>query len=538
LTRPPAETRILVCDELHPRALEILRARGFQPELATGLSEDELVARVAGVHALLVRSATRITARVIEAADRLELIGRAGVGVDNVHTAAATARGIVVMNTPTGNTVTTAELAISLLCSVARHIPRADRRTRAGEWQKQGLMGTELTGKTLGIVGLGRIGRVVAERAQGLRMEVVAHDPYLTGAGASSPVEGVELLGLDELLARADFVTLHVPLTDGTRNLLSRERLALMKPGARLINAARGGLVDEAALAEALGEGRLAGAALDVLAQEPPGPGHPLIGREDVILTPHLGASSHEAQLNVAIGIAEQTATFFEDGVAHNAVNAPAVSAQTRKALGRYILLAEKMGSFLAQRLEAPVRKLELTVAGELAKQDARVLELALLTAVLRQSMDVGVNFVNAPLLAKERGLRILKGEESDALNFTSLLKARVSSKGGAESHAVCGTVFGEFPRFVRVEDMHVDFDPSGHLLVTRHTDRPGVLGTIGSLLGAAGVNIRRVELGPPTAGNDGFASAFLSLYDPPPPGVVDQIRAFEPVESVHHIVL
>lgn len=534
----PPETRILICDELHPAALEVFRAGGYEPEVLAPMTEEELCRVVPGAHAMIVRSATKVTRRVIEAADVLEVVGRAGVGVDNVDCTAATESGVVVMNTPTGNTTTTGELAIALLTAIARHIPRADRGTRSGSWKKQGLMGTELTGKTLGVVGLGRIGRVVASRAQGLCMNVVASDPYLSKTGAPSPVAGVELIELDDLLARSDFVTLHVPITDSTRNLISRERIARMKRGAYLVNAARGGLVDEAALAEALDEGRLAGAALDVLAEEPPSPDHPLLGREDVILTPHLGASSHEAQRNVAVGIAEQIVAYFQEGVAHNSVNAPAVSAQVLREIRHYVLLAEKMGSFLAQRLAEPVRKIEFTVSGEVAKRDEGYLSLAFLTAVLRQSMDVGVNFVNAPLLAKERGIRLLEGTGDDETAFTSLLKARVSAKGGGASHVVAGTVFGDRPRFVRIDDMHVDLAPEGVLMITRHHDQPGVLGMIGTLLGESGVNIGRVELGPGSETTGGLASAFLSLDDRPPETVIERVRALAPIEFAEIIAL
>ncbi|MEE8468976.1 MAG: phosphoglycerate dehydrogenase [Planctomycetota bacterium] len=535
---PAAERRILICDDLHAAALERFRARGFEPQVRTGMDEAQLLAAVPGVHALVVRSATRITRAVLEAADCLEVVGRAGVGVDNVDLEAATERGVVVMNTPTGNTTATAELALALLAALARHLPLADRRTRSGQWDKQGLMGTELTGKTLGVIGLGRIGGVVARRALGLEMEVVASDPYLSKTGADSPVEGVELLELDDLLARSDFVTLHVPLTDATRGLLSEERLARMKPGARLINCARGGLVDEHALARALDEGRLAGAALDVLSEEPPGPDHPLVGRDDVILTPHLGASSHEAQEKVAVQVAEQIAAYFTEGVAHNAVNAPALPAQARRELAPYLLVAEKMGTYLAQRLSEPIRKVEFTLAGEIARKDHGALKLAFLAAVLRQSLDRAVNFVNAPVLAKQRGIRLLESSDPDAENYQNLIKVRASSKGGTQTHLVCGTVFGQHPRFVRVDDMHVDFEPVGCVLLTRHTDQPGVLGALGTLLGQAGVNIRRVELGPPTESSQGLASAFLTLYDRPPPEVIESIRALEPIQSAQLVNL
>jgi D-3-phosphoglycerate dehydrogenase / 2-oxoglutarate reductase len=536
--RTPAQVRILICDDLHPDGIARLRELGFEPEERVGMSPEELLTAVPDVHGVMVRSASKINADVIAAAPNLEVVGRAGVGVDNVDVKAATQRGVVVMNTPTGNTVTTGELAISLLCSVARHIPRADRLTRSGTWKKKGLMGTEITGKTLGVIGLGRIGSVVAERGQGLRMNVIAHDPYLSATGASSPVDGVDLVDLDTLLAQADFISLHVPLLDSTRNIISKEAIAKMKPGARLINAARGGLVDEHALAEALESGHLAGAALDVMAEEPPAPDHPLLGREDVILTPHLGASSHEAQRKVAVDLADQFGTFFNDGVAHNAVNAPAVSATTLRSLGSYAALAESMGSFLAQRMTQPIEKIEFSVSGKVAEKDDGYLKLALITSVLGQSMDIGVNMVNAPLLAKERGLRVLEGGDEDALGFTSLLGVRVSSKNGEETHAVAGTVFGGQPRLVRVDGMHTDFAAEGHLLVTNHHDRPGVLGAIGAALGERGINIRRVDLGPARQSAEGLASAFLSLYDTASDEVLDLVRAIEPVVSAQRIEL
>lgn len=530
--------RILICDELDPSALDVFRERGFEPELALGLGEEDLCKRVGDAHAIVVRSGTRITRAVIDAARELQVVGRAGVGVDNVDLGAATDRGVVVMNTPTGNTTTTGELALALLFALARHVPRGDRRTRSGAWGKKGLVGTELTGKTLGVIGLGRIGRVVAERALGLRMEVLGHDPYLMDTGRKSPVEGVDLVELEKLLEHADFVTLHVPLGDGTRGMISRERIAAMKPGARLINAARGGLVDEAAVAEALDSGQLAGAAFDVLAEEPPSPEHPLLGRDDVIITPHLGASSREAQVRVGTDIAAQISDFLVQGVAHNAVNAPAVSAAERRTLAPYLQLVERMGSFLAQRLDEPVRKIELTLEGDIAQTGAEHLVRAVQVGVLRRGHAGGVNFVNAPILAKERGLRVLEQRGEDSGYYQNMIKVRASSKGGGESHLVAGTVFGSRPRLVRVDDMHVDFAPEGTLLVTRHRDQPGVLGQVGTVLGRHGINIRRVELGPPTTGNDDLASAFLALYDPLDEGVLGELRDLDPIVEVRPLHL
>ena len=536
MTHPPHP--ILICDELSPAALEIFRSKGFEPDVRTGLSEDELVEVAARYEALVVRSATKITRRVLEAAPRLRVVGRAGVGVDNVDSEAATERGVVVMNTPLGNTTTTAELALALMLSLARHVARGDRQVRRGSWAKKGLVGSELTGKTLGVVGLGRIGRVVADRALGLRMNVVAHDPYLA-AGSAAPIAGVELVDLDALLAVSDFVTLHVPLSEATANLISRERIAKMKRGARLVNAARGGLVDEAALIEALERGHLAGAAFDVLAEEPPAKDHPLLAREDVIVTPHLGASSHEAQLAVAVDVANQVCDFFLEGVAHNAVNAPATSAQTLREIAPYVLLAEKLGCFLGQLVRTPIAKLELTLSGEIARADHRHVGLALLASVLRQGMDVGVNFVNAPVLARERGLKLFESVEEESRFFHSEVAVRASGADGA-AREVAGTVFGRTPRIVRVDEMHLDLDPKGPILITRHEDKPGVVGLLGTVLGAHGVNIRRIELGPPTEGlaAGGLATGFLALYEEPPHAVLEHLRGLEPVREARLVRL
>jgi D-3-phosphoglycerate dehydrogenase len=535
-----ASMRVLICDDLSPRAMEVFAEYGITPEIRLGMDEQTLVQAAADVDALIVRSATRITRPVIEAAGKLSVVGRAGVGVDNVDCVAATEAGVVVMNTPTGNTTTTGELAIALMVSMARHIPRADREVRSGIWKKKSLTGVQLTGKTLGVVGLGRIGRVVAERGVGLGMKVVAFDPYLSGA-EGSPVPGVRLLSLDELLACSDFVTLHVPLLDSTRGLISKERIALMKPGARLINAARGGLVDEAAVADALDSGQLAGAAFDVLSEEPAPEGHPLVGRDDVVITPHIGASSSEAQEQVAVDIANQVARFLLEGRADNAINAPAIAASDLAFLGPYLNLAERMGSYLAQRIGGPIRKLEVTYLGELEARDTRAVSLALLAGALSVGTDSGVNFVNAPNLAEERGLRLLEGRESDAGAYQNQIKVRASTQGGAETHLVAGTVFGRRPRFVRVDDLHLDFPPEGHILVTKHDDVPGVVGRIGTLLGEAGINIRRIELGKASRVADDECSAalgYLAIDAEPGPELLSMIKSLAFIRDVRLIRL
>lgn len=530
----PRRERVLISDELSPEALEVFSARGFEPRVRTGSTEPELLAAVADADALVVRSATKVTRKVIEAARSLQVIGRAGVGVDNVDVEAATERGVVVMNAPSGNTTTTAELAIALLFALARNVVRGDRAVRAGEWKLRGrLLGSEIAGKTLGVIGLGRIGRVVASRGLGLAMDVIAHDPFLEGQ--RSPIPGVQLVALDELLARADFVTLHVPYGDATRGLLSRERLARMKPGARLINCARGGLVDEEALAEALEAGRLRGAALDVFESEPPRRDHPLLARDDVIVTPHVGASSEEAQRNVALEIAEQICDFFTEGAARNAVNLPPVGAQTAREIAPYVLLSEKLGGFLSQASDRPLSTLEVTLSGEIARKDASHIRLALLVGALRPGCDSPLNFVNAPRLARERGLTLVDRPAEETPFLQGLVEARSVDREGA-SHRVAGTVFGREPRIVRIDDHHLDLTPDGPLLMTTHEDQPGVVGLLGTVLGAHGVNIKRIELGPGVEAHDGCARGFLSLYDEPAPGAVAEIAALEPVRSVRLI--
>ena len=522
--------RILIADDLDPAAVEVFHRHGLEPEVRTGLAPEKLLEAVAEIDALVVRSATKVTRGVLEAAPQLKVVGRAGIGVDNIDVAAATERGVVVMNTPLGNSTTTAELAIALLFSLARHIPRADRLAHAGTWKKKkGLMGTEVTGKTLGVIGFGRIGRLVAERALGVGMQVVAFDPYLDRDN-DSPVAGAELVDLPELLGRADFITLHVPLTDSTRNMLSWEELKLVKPGARLINAARGGVVNEEAVLDALSDGRLKGAAFDVFAEEPPPSDHPLLLREDVIVTPHLGASSTEAQLRVALDVAEQIASFLKDGVAQNALNAPTLSSAERVELTPYLALTEKLGSMITQRMGGLPRKLELTVRGEVGRHGLEHFRLALLTGILEKAMGAGrVNFVNAPALAAERGVLVLETRENKAKYTHGEIRVTAVEKAGGPSTDLVGTVFGREPRIVRVDGMDLDLIPKGVVLITRHQDRPGVLGELGRTLGQQGVNIQRLELGP-VDGESGRAFGFLTLDGEPS---AEALKALEEIPAL-----
>ena len=523
--------RILVSDELDSAALEVFRRRGLEPEVRTGLAPEALLEAVAEVDALVVRSATKVTREVLAAAPHLKVVGRAGIGVDNIDVPAATERGVVVMNTPLGNATTTAELAIALLFSLARHVPRADRKVHEGVWKKKGLMGTEITGKTLGVIGFGRIGRLVAERAKGLGMRVVAYDPFLD-KDSGSPVAGTELVTKDELLSRVDFLTLHVPLTDSTRDMISWEELQQIKPGARLINAARGGVVNEEAVLDALQQGRLAGAAFDVFTEEPPPADHPLLQRDDVVVTPHLGASSTEAQQRVALDVAEQVATFLLDGVAKNAINAPSLPQEATQALAPYLRLAEHMGNMIAQRMGGLPRKLELTIRGDVGKYGAEHFRLALQIGVLSKALGPGgVNFVNAPALARERGVLVLETIEGPAkYTHGEISVAAIEEAGGATTELV-GTVFAGEPRIVRVDGVDLDLPPKGVVLITRHADRPGVLGELGTLLGRAGVNIQRLELGP-LEDDTQLAYGFLTLDRVPEDEVLAGLAALDAMQS------
>jgi D-3-phosphoglycerate dehydrogenase len=461
----------------------------------TGLKGPELIQALKGVQGLAVRSATKVTADVLSAAPDLRIVGRAGIGVDNIDVKAASRRGVVVMNTPSGNAVTTAEHALFLLCSLARHIPQATASMKKGQWEKKKFQGTELFEKTLGIVGLGNIGRIVASRAIGLKMKVIAYDPVLTREAADDL--GVELVSLDEIWKRADAISLHTPLNEQTRGLIGREAISKMKDGVLIVNAARGGIVDEAALLEALNAGKVAGAALDVFAEEPPPKEHPLVLHERVICTPHLGASTEEAQEKVAVEVAEQLVGYLARGEIKNAVNLPPVAVEHQARLAPYIDLAQRMGHLLGQ-LVTSVEKVEIEVVGEIADVGTKGIGGAALAGLLRPHLDVPVNEVNARLLAAERGLRVSETVRAHGANFTSSIGVRVSGKDGERS--VKGTVFstgsGPQPRLVRIDTFYVEAVPEGRHLVLRNQDRPGVIGAVGTLLGGRGINVARMQVG------------------------------------------
>jgi D-3-phosphoglycerate dehydrogenase len=513
--------RVLVTDGLHAVGVDALRKHGLEVDEAGTLPEPALAARIGEYEGLIVRSATRVTRTVIQAAHKLEVIGRAGAGVDTIDVDAATERGVVVMNTPGGNTTAVAEHTLALLLALARRVPAADASLKAGRWEKSRLQGVELFGKTLGVLGLGRIGAEVARRALGFRMQVIAFDPYLTREAAERL--GVEPVEWDELLARSDFLSIHVPLTGDTHHLLGEAELARVKPGVRLVNCARGGIVDERALAAAIRAGRVAGAALDVFEQEPPPADHPLLGLDQVIVTPHLGAATDEAQTAVALAIAEQVADALLRGVVVNAVNLPTIDAETHREQAPWSVLAEKMGRFLAQMAEGRMQEARLTYSGEIAGRAPAALTLAFVRGLLGTILSEHVTDVNAMLLAKARGLRVTETSTTETSDYASLVHAELRTDRGAAS--VAGTVFFKREaRFVQIDGYSLEALPQGWMLVFANLDVPGVIGRIGTLCGRRGINIAGMQLGRERRG--GRAVSILNIDDPMPPAVLDEIRA------------
>ncbi len=493
--------KVLISDDLSPRAAEMFRERGVEVDIETGLSEDELIARIGAYDGLAVRSATKVTAKVLEAAENLKVVGRAGIGVDNIDVDAATQQGIVVMNTPFGNSITTAEHAIALMLALARDLPAANASTQAGKWEKKRFMGVEITGKILGLIGVGNIGSIVASRAQGLKMRVVAHDPFLSLERAQDL--GLEKVELDELYTRADFITLHVPLTDQTRGLIDRDAFARMKKGVRLINCARGGIVVEKDLLEALESGRVAGAALDVFEVEP-AKDNALFGRDNVIATPHLGAATTEAQEKVALQVAEQMSDYLLTGAVINALNMPAVTAEEAPRLRPYMALAELLGSFAGQLTETGLSAFKVEFEGHVAALNTRPIMAAALTGLLRPLLD-SVNMVSAPVIARERDIRCTEVKRDEPVDYETLIRITVTTE--RMSRSVAGTLFGGArPRIVEIKDIPVEAEIGPHMLYITNRDKPGVIGDLGRTLGEAKVNIATFHLGRAEEGGDAIA--------------------------------
>ena len=519
--------KVLIADKMDPRAAGIFRERGITVDEKPGLSPEELKAIAHGYDGIAVRSSTRISAEVMDSAlPRLKVIGRAGIGVDTIDVPAASARGIVVMNTPFGNSITTAEHAIAMLFALAREIPQADQSTQAGKWEKNRFMGVELAGKTLGLVGCGNIGSIVADRAHGLKMKVVAYDPFLSPERAIEL--GVEKVELDALLARADFITLHTPLTDQTRGILSREALGKTKPGVRIVNCARGGLIDESALKDALDSGHVAGAALDVFSQEP-AKDNPLFGTPGLICTPHLGASTTEAQVNVAIQVAEQMADFLLLGGITNAVNVPSLSAEEAPRLKPYMGLAEKLGRLVGQIAGTEIRSIDIEVEGHAAELNIKPITGAVLAGLMRTWSDT-VNMVNAPYLAKERGIAVREIRNEGEGDFHTLVAVTVVTDHGPRR--VEGTLFGNrAPRLVKIFGIPVEADLSGQMIYIVNDDAPGFIGALGTRLGENRINIATFNLGRHEEG--GEAVALVSVDDPITAEVATQLHAVPGVREV-----
>jgi D-3-phosphoglycerate dehydrogenase len=500
--------KVLIADSLSSAAVAIFRERGVDADVKTGLKPDELKAIVGNYDGLAVRSATKVTPDVLKAATHLKVVGRAGIGVDNVDVNAATARGVVVMNTPFGNAITTAEHAIALMFALARQIPAADRSTQSGKWEKSRFMGTELTGKVLGLIGCGNIGSIVADRALGLKMKVIAYDPYLSAERAQTL--GVEKVELDGLFARADFISLHTPLTDATRNIIDAKAIAKMKKGVRIINAARGGLLVEEDVKAGLEAGKIAGVALDVFPVEPP-KACVLFGRDDVICTPHLGASTSEAQENVALQVAEQMSDFLLTGAVVNAVNMPSVSAEEAPKLRPYMTLAKNIGGFIGQLTDSEIKAVRIEYEGHAAKLNPKPLTACVLTGLLAPQLET-VNMVNAPVLARERNVAVTEVQHDRATDYQTLI--RVTVEAGDRTRVVAGSLLGnDRPRVVVIDEIAIEAEFAPHTLYIRNQDKPGFVGNLGRTLGDAGVNIATFHMGRIAPGGDAVC---LVLVDQP----------------------
>ncbi len=519
--------RVLISDALSPAAVQIFKDRGievdFQPKL--GPDKEKLAATIGNFDGLAIRSATKVTPKILDQAKSLKVIGRAGIGVDNVDIPAATAKGIIVMNTPFGNSTTTAEHAISLMLALARQIPQADASTQAGKWEKNRFMGVEITNKTLGVIGAGNIGSLVIDRALGLRMRVIAYDPFLSPERAADI--GVHKVELDELLKRADFITLHTPLTEKTRNIIDAGALAKVKKGVRIINCARGGLVDEVALRVALDSGQVAGAAFDVFTEEPAN-ANPLFGHPNVVCTPHLGAATTEAQENVALQVAEQMSDYLLQGAISNAVNFPSISAEEAPKLKPFIALAEKLGSFAGQLTETGLKGVQISYEGHVAQMNTKALTSAALAGLMRPMLG-DVNVVSAPVLAKERNMIVEETIREGHCDYESLITITVVTE--RQSRFVSGTVFADGrPRIVNIKGIRMDAEFGASMIYITNLDKPGFIGRFSSTLGEAGINIATFHVGRESPGGD--AVALIEIDGELPAEVLAKVRALPQVQS------
>jgi len=518
--------KVLISDKMSPKAAEIFRERGVEVDEITGMTPEELKACIHEYDGLAVRSSTKATEEIIKAATNLKVIGRAGIGVDNVDIPAATAAGVCVMNTPFGNAITTAEHAIAMMFSLSRHIPAANESTHAGKWEKSAFMGVELYGKTLGVIGCGNIGSIVADRAIGLKMKVVSYDPFLSPERAIEL--GVEKVELDELFARADYISLHTPITDGTRNIINADNIAKMKPGVRLINCARGGLVVEEDLKAGLESGQVAGAALDVFVEEP-AKDNILFGMKNVVCTPHLGASTDEAQVNVAIQVAEQMADYLLVGSVTNALNMPSVTAEEAPKLKPYMDLAKQLGGFAGQVTETGLKRVLVEYEGQAAGLNIKPLTSIILQGLLGPLLD-SVNMVNAPVVAKERGIDVTESINERAEDYHTLIRVTVTTE--KRSRDIAGTLYGDNrPRIVSIKGINMEAELGPHMLYVTNQDKPGFIGALGSLLGEKGVNIATFHLGRHEA--EGEAIALIEVDSELDTKTLEEVNALPHVEQV-----
>lgn len=518
--------KVLISDKLSAQAVDIFKQRGVEVDVKTGLNADELAAIIGEYDGLAIRSATKVTKDILAKATNLKVVGRAGIGVDNVDLNAATSHGVIVMNTPFGNSVTTAEHAVALMMALARHIPQANASTHAGVWEKNKFTGVELCNKTLGMIGCGNIGSIVVSRAQGLKMKVAVYDPYLSPERAKAL--NVEKLELDALLARADFITLHTPLNDATRNILGKENLAKCKKGVRIINCARGGLIDEQALAEALKSGHVAGAALDVFEQEP-ATENVLFGMDNVICTPHLGASTNEAQENVALQVAEQMSDYLMDGTVTNAINMPSVSAEDAAKLKPYLELAEQLGGFSGQITESGIKAIHISYEGSVADLNTKPLSSVLLKGLLCPLIE-GVNMVNAGAIARERGIAISETKRESAGDYRGLIRVAVETEN--RTREVAGTLFANRPRVVELHGTKLEAALGKMMIYVHNEDKPGLIGGIGAVLASANINIANFHLG--RSDNQSHeAVALVEVDDVPDKSVLDALAALPSVKQV-----
>jgi D-3-phosphoglycerate dehydrogenase len=526
--------KILVSDPLHDDGVKILTdEKNFQVDVKPKLPPDELKKTIKGYDAIIVRSATKVTKDIIQAADKLRLIGRAGVGLDNVDVAAASKQGVMVVNAPAGNTVSTAEHTMSMIMALSRNVAQADSSMKSGKWDKKKFIGVELYGKTIGIVGLGRIGAEVAQRALSFEMKAIAFDPFLSSDQANKI--GVELVDFDTLVQRADVITVHTPLTDETRHLLGKDAFKKMKNGVRVVNCARGGIVDEQALAEALASGKVGGAALDVFEKEPLDPNSPLLKFSNIVLTPHLGASTEEAQVNVSIDIARTVRDALLNGAIRNAINVPSVEPELLKNIEPYLKLSEKLGALLTQLIEGHIKQVKIRYVGDIVNYDSKPVTIALVKGMLEPILQETVNYVNALVIARERGIKIIETKVSEIEDFAHLIWVEVTTEKMKGS--VMGTLFTKVdPRIVKINGYYVDAVPSGHMLIITNKDVPGVVGSIGTILGAHKINIAGMTFGRQKKG--GSALSILNVDTPVPKELLAKIKKAKNIYDIKAIKL